>query len=516
MLALWALVAGVLACEARTPASVPPDPESTAPEQMEPAAQAGVTLRAYELRYEGQLIGSSDLRQTILPDGSRELESRMSFTLIRDVGGQEDRFHSESRSSARYDGSSRLLEDESIDLEAGVETRERSHFEEEAGRRVLVVEYEGAGYADTRRYPLPSDFYDSLEVFERLKDEFAATGQPVSERFSTFSSSRRAFEPETMTIEAHGDFVHGGESHEGWTVRSVDASESETLAIVDDQFVPYHVRIDGGFEISWVDDAPDESAIDGARISSVIAVDGPVIGDWHALKTLSLQVTIEGDDPDRKPVFESGIYHQVRRGQEHYALKLQSTRLPVNHRAPTLPLHSLDAGVSRFLAATPQSQSDHPEIVKQASAIVGSKANSLQATERIVAWVHHGLAKEAGARGSATATETLRQRKGDCTEHAVLVVALARAGGIPARQVDGIVFLPGADGRLMAGYHAWAEVWVGRWMAVDATVGEVGSSARYIAFGYNEPGEPETATALVRTLGKTRIVVTGHSLFSGG
>lgn len=70
------------------------------------------------------------------------------------------------------------------------------------------------------------------------------------------------------------------------------------------------------------------------------------------------------------------------------------------------------------------------------------------------------------------------RREGDCTEHAVLLVALARLGGRPARMVFGVVLLPQAGGVAAAG-HAWAELHDGtRWSTVDAVALPAG--ARYL------------------------------------
>ena len=82
------------------------------------------------------------------------------------------------------------------------------------------------------------------------------------------------------------------------------------------------------------------------------------------------------------------------------------------------------------------------------------------------------------------------EKKGDCTEHAALFSALARAAGLPARCCSGAVYLAGANDAFW-GYHAWAEVWIGRWVVVDATVNQVGVGARYLFFQYDEPGETE-------------------------
>src|SRR5690606_38728584 len=93
-----------------------------------------------------------------------------------------------------------------------------------------------------------------------------------------------------------------------------------------------------------------------------------------------------------------------------------------------------------------------------------------------------------GATGGASALQAYRERQGDCTEHAALFVALARAAGIPARNAAGIVYLS-AGSKGVFGYHAWAEVWLGQWVPVDTTVREIGVGARYILLEYDEPGD---------------------------
>ena len=65
----------------------------------------------------------------------------------------------------------------------------------------------------------------------------------------------------------------------------------------------------------------------------------------------------------------------------------------------------------------------------------------------------------------ASAAETVRSLEGDCSEHAVLCAAMARAAGMPSRVVSGLVYLPPGGGlggeRGVFGYHLWAEALVG-------------------------------------------------------
>jgi transglutaminase-like putative cysteine protease len=66
--------------------------------------------------------------------------------------------------------------------------------------------------------------------------------------------------------------------------------------------------------------------------------------------------------------------------------------------------------------------------------------------------------------------EVLALRAGVCQDFAHLLIAVARAMGVPARYVSGYIHQPGDAGTTTAS-HAWAEVWVpGRgWIGYDAT-----------------------------------------------
>lgn len=65
--------------------------------------------------------------------------------------------------------------------------------------------------------------------------------------------------------------------------------------------------------------------------------------------------------------------------------------------------------------------------------------------------------------------DVLANRAGDCTEHTLLFVTLARAAGIPAREVGGLLY-DANGGRPIFGWHAWAEIHDrAQWISVDPT-----------------------------------------------
>ena len=144
----------------------------------------------------------------------------------------------------------------------------------------------------------------------------------------------------------------------------------------------------------------------------------------------------------------------------------------------------------------------NPEIRSLASRRRGAERNPAVVAERINRWVYDSLRKEITV-GVPSALATLRSREGDCNEHTQLYVAVARAAGIPARVAAGLAFV---DGKFY--YHAWPEVWLERWVAVDPTFGQFPADASHLRFTVGGLGRQ---AALLRLMGALHIdVVSAH------
>lgn len=101
------------------------------------------------------------------------------------------------------------------------------------------------------------------------------------------------------------------------------------------------------------------------------------------------------------------------------------------------------------------------EVVKAA----GETPRAADLTRFVAGWI----TRKSLARGLDPASVVARRREGDCTEHAVLLAALARMFGIPARVVNGFALVQG-EGGLRAFGHAWVEVHEGgAWRLADAS-----------------------------------------------
>ncbi len=150
------------------------------------------------------------------------------------------------------------------------------------------------------------------------------------------------------------------------------------------------------------------------------------------------------------------------------------------------------------LSEEPLLQVNDRQIVNLAVRIAGTERDPRVVAERINRWVHDSLAKEITV-SVPSATQVLRERRGDCNEHTQLYVALARAAGIPARIATGLAYV---NGKFY--YHAWPEVWLRDWVAVDPTFGQFPADAahlRFVSGGLTRQGE------LLRLVGTLKLEV---------
>ena len=172
----------------------------------------------------------------------------------------------------------------------------------------------------------------------------------------------------------------------------------------------------------------------------------------------------------------------------------------------SLPYKRMD--FRETLKAQPLIQSDDPRIQDEARRAVGRwLRNPKEAAGRLTTRVDRMLSKSVTF-SIPSALQVLDSRQGDCNEHTVLYVAMARALGLPARTAVGLVYL---DGSFF--YHAWPEVWLGEWVAVDPTFGQYPADASHIRFVV---GGLAQQVEIIRLIGRLEIEVLESTPAGGG
>jgi len=158
------------------------------------------------------------------------------------------------------------------------------------------------------------------------------------------------------------------------------------------------------------------------------------------------------------------------------------------------------------LEPEPLIQSDDPRIIEQARRMTARRSqwsqDPRQVAERLTLSVY-GMLEKRITFSIPNAVQVLESLQGDCNEHTVLYVALARALGLPARTAVGLVYVNGAFF-----YHAWPEVWLDEWVAVDPTFGQFPADASHIRFVI---GGLAQQVEIVRLIGNLNIRVLGTS-----
>jgi hypothetical protein len=165
-----------------------------------------------------------------------------------------------------------------------------------------------------------------------------------------------------------------------------------------------------------------------------------------------------------------------------------------------LPYKLMD--LREALEPEPLIQSDDARIMRRARAITNRPAQWSQdpkrVAEQLTSAVHDMLEKRVTF-SVPNAVQVLETLQGDCNEHTVLYVAMARALGLPARTAVGLVYVNGAFF-----YHAWPEVWLDEWVAVDPTFGQYPADAAHIRF---VTGGLAQQVEIVRLIGNLEIEV---------
>lgn len=110
------------------------------------------------------------------------------------------------------------------------------------------------------------------------------------------------------------------------------------------------------------------------------------------------------------------------------------------------------------------------------------------ACDALTEWTRREMRYEPGATAvSTSAPDALKMGRGVCQDFAHVCLAMLRSVGLPARYVSGYLHpQPDADVGVTveAESHAWVDVWVGDWVALEPTnAGGVGASHICVARG---------------------------------
>ena len=353
----------------------------------------------------------------------------------------------------------------------------------------IMVETFSAGHSATREIPLTQRPY----LLAALKP-FVATQQLEEKKDYYFST----FDPATLSQQVTKVVLEGREH-----IRIGDRTEPALR--VRQQFKGISVT-------SWIDGSGRTLKEESPGGLSMTRQGAAQARDFGAARSVSLDLIAQTAIRVTAPITDSGRQKRLKLrlsgfdpagfslsgGRQQFMDGiLEISREPIETiRSFSLPLR--DTRLISYLQPTAFMQSDNPTIRALAGEIIGAEKDARKAALGIKDWVYKNIAKKPTV-SIPTALEVLQTRRGDCNEHAVLFNALARAAGIPAKTVVGVVYMRGAFY-----YHAWSEVWLGEWVSLDPVLNQFPADVTHVKF---LEGDIDRQIDILRLIGNLKIEV---------
>jgi len=348
---------------------------------------------------------------------------------------------------------------------------------------------------DTKELPAPKETLQDLLAADKLLEPDAKVGDSV--RVREFDATMLKELEAVITLKERKAVRFRGVETKIHVLSTHVPSVGVTMdAHVDPDGIPLELTVGEMFVLRL---EPEKEAKD-IRYSSDIVRLGCAKLDPHPVNVRSLTVArfrMSGIDDDLLCIDdERQTWTKEADGSRTLVCRVPAVDAA---KAPALPIPR--KGFETELSPTLFVQSGDERVKKLAAEIVGKERNAWAAARKIRVWVDKNI-EDVGTAAMSNAVETLLSRKGDCTEHTVLFVALARAAGIPARECAGVTAIDKGEGLY---YHAWPEVWVGQWVAMDPTLRQDVADATHVKFAHGGAMEMARTVALVGKLKATYV-----------
>ncbi len=296
---------------------------------------------------------------------------------------------------------------------------------------------------------------------------------------------------EEKTIEGVTTRVYVVETEEKFpaeTLRSISRITQSGILLEDTIGGIYRMRLE-----------PESVAKTMDTTSDVIMFNAALIDKPIEAPTTRQRLVLELEGP----LSESHLFSDERQQMtmQNGIVRFVANKVSLDGFTPrTFPI--TDEEFAQWLKPSPFIQSDDPRIVEKAKEIIGDEKNAFRAASLLCQWVHDNVRKQYSA-ALSNALDVLDSMEGDCTEHSVLFVALARAAGIPAKEVAGLVYTA-PEKKPGFYFHQWATVYVGKWLDMDPMFNQPLPDVTHIKLA---EGDLLHQVQLIPIIGKIRVRV---------
>lgn len=319
-------------------------------------------------------------------------------------------------------------------------------------------------------------------------DVWLKKGPKLGDKITTRSMNLEDLRVELVTTKLIQvkETLHRGVKLKFFEVESFShKSKTTTVSLVDADAHTISSQLEGFFETRRESEADAKNTEFSADVFvlGMVKIDQP-IGSTRKVKSLIVEIkgkeaTALPNGPHQTLVHKGGDIYELRIGKE-YGKKAKATP------------EELKEGLEETTAYLIKDV----KVKALVNEAIGDAKTDREKVKNICKFVHDFI--EPSLDGTSPRIQDLVvRRKGDCKSYALLFTTLARAAGIPSREVSGFVYM-GDDYKAFGG-HAWNEVVLdGYWVPIDASMNSVDLDAAHICLGVDR----DSSGSMLKTYGK--------------
>jgi len=367
----------------------------------------------------------------------------------------------------------------------------------------LILEVSGRGFNKQEVIDFPSGIYPSTTLWLNIMKDGLEVGKKG--RFNLFIEAFRMVMPMTYEILRKETITFDGKKVDTFVVQQKFSGMTTTLwanaqgqVLRELSLTDFESLRESKEVATHMSDKP--MSVSNFITLSLVKIKQPIVSP-DRMGRMKLKLSNVHGPKSIPQDHRQKILKTEKNGEESYTITLlveRETKSP----AKRVPLPVPTSQYKDYLKDAPEIQVQHPMIRTLAQDLVAEQKDAWQAAKLISTWVYDNLDKVLV--DSFTALDALHDRRGECQSHTNLFTALARAAGIPTKVVNGLVYSREFKGFL---YHAWPEVWVGEWRALDPTLGQHYVDATHIKLS---EGNYAGALKLMEFIGQVNIELLEH------
>ncbi len=389
------------------------------------------------------------------------------------------------------------------------------------GKITLVTDQMGAKHTNTYDFDPECKFAWGLLLEQRER------GIKPGMKFTvkTYEPSVRADGPVEVTfnVEKKEKVDVRGTPRELFRVTSTLQMQVpvQTTMWVDEEAKPIISNMNLGFMEVRIVQSTKEEALKGDGLkgpemffSTFVAADKK-IPDKAKSVVLKLTVPADGDALPDMPDTGMQTFQRVNDHEATLTIRRLDWKKIRKTAADDAGKATTEKAMAEYLQASAMVNTGDARIKRLAKRAVKDATSPAEQADALRKYVTTYVKNKSLDVGFATASEVAKTRTGDCSEHAVLLAALARAAGLPSRGVGGIVQIPWSempDGAESAfGYHMWTQVYIGgQWVDIDAAMRQTDCDPTHIALSLiplNDEALAQSVMSLMPLMGRLKIEV---------